>query len=167
MQNREYPGNFQNETVISKLFFKRSTQIKWEGRPFWSGQEAQIYLLNYLLPTYRGNVNYYKSVHYTLLTLPMETGSTLAILKINQETLLSIAFLDIFSSCPNWRGNKGLFWKGARKGTTLQDYHLVDIGDEKVSFCEISNNPTPPLFFTRLPLQIRTAGKGILWKNYW
>ena len=37
---REYPGNFQNETVISKLFFKRSAQVKWEGRPFWSGQEA-------------------------------------------------------------------------------------------------------------------------------
>ena len=25
---REYPGNFQNETVISKLFFKRSAQVK-------------------------------------------------------------------------------------------------------------------------------------------
>ena len=37
---REYPGNFQNETVISKLFFKRSAQVKWEERPFWSGQEA-------------------------------------------------------------------------------------------------------------------------------
>ena len=24
----EYPGNFQNETVISKLFFKRSAQVK-------------------------------------------------------------------------------------------------------------------------------------------
>ena len=30
-------------------------------------------------------------------------------------------------------GKKGLFWKGARRGTTLQDYHLVDIRDEKVS----------------------------------
>ena len=39
-RNREYPGNFQNETVISKLFFQMSAQVKWEGRPFWSGQEA-------------------------------------------------------------------------------------------------------------------------------
>ena len=28
---------------------------------------------------------------------------------------------------------KGLFWKGERRGATLQDYHLVDIRDEKVS----------------------------------
>ena len=25
---REYPGNFQNETVISNFFFKRSAQVK-------------------------------------------------------------------------------------------------------------------------------------------
>ena len=73
-RNREYPGNFQNKTVISK-----SAQVKWEGKPFWSGQEAYIYPLNYLLPTYRGNV------------------------------------------------------MGERRGTTLQDYHLTDIRDEKVS----------------------------------
>ena len=30
-------------------------------------------------------------------------------------------------------GKKGLFWKGARRGTTLQDYNFVDITDEKVS----------------------------------
>ena len=31
---REYPGNFQNGTVISKLFFKRSAYVKWEGSFF-------------------------------------------------------------------------------------------------------------------------------------
>ena len=31
---REYPGNFQNETVISELLFKTSAQVMWEGRPF-------------------------------------------------------------------------------------------------------------------------------------
>ena len=36
---REYHGNFQNETVMCKLFFKSSAQVLWEGRPFWSGQE--------------------------------------------------------------------------------------------------------------------------------
>ena len=30
-------------------------------------------------------------------------------------------------------GKKDLFGKGARRGTTLQDYHLVDIRDEKDS----------------------------------
>ena len=37
---REYHGNFQNEKVTSKFFFKGSAQVKWEGKPFWSGQEA-------------------------------------------------------------------------------------------------------------------------------
>ena len=43
---------------------------------------------------------------------------------------------DTLSSCPNWKGKKGLFWKGAimkPRGTTLQDYNLVDIAHEKVS----------------------------------
>ena len=39
-RNREYLGNFQNETVVSKLYFQKSAQVKPEGRPFWSGQEA-------------------------------------------------------------------------------------------------------------------------------
>ena len=39
-RNREYPGNFQNETVTSKLYFQKSAQVKREERPFWSGQGA-------------------------------------------------------------------------------------------------------------------------------
>ena len=39
-KNREYPGNFQNKRFVSKLFFQMSAQVKWEWRPFWSGQEA-------------------------------------------------------------------------------------------------------------------------------
>ena len=82
---REYCGNFQNKTVISKqLFCQMSAQVKWERRPFWSGQEAQIYSLNYPLPTYRGNVNYCKSVQHPIPILPVGTGSTLSIFKINQ-----------------------------------------------------------------------------------
>ena len=57
----------------------------------------------------------------------MGAGSTLAIFKINQQTPLSIEFPDIFSSCPNQRGKKGLFWKGAGRGSTLQGYYLVYI----------------------------------------
>ena len=29
-KNREYPGNFRTETVISKLFFQMSAQVKLE-----------------------------------------------------------------------------------------------------------------------------------------
>ena len=39
-RNKEYPGNFQNKKIISKLFFQISAQVKWEGKTFWSGQEA-------------------------------------------------------------------------------------------------------------------------------
>ena len=66
-RNREYPGNFQNETIISKLFFQMSVQVKSEVKP-----------------TDRGNVNCYKSVHHPIPTLPVGTGSTLSIFKINQ-----------------------------------------------------------------------------------
>ena len=34
--------------------------------------------------TYAGNVNYYKSAHHPISTMPMEIGNTLAIFKINQ-----------------------------------------------------------------------------------
>ena len=39
-RNKEFSGNFQNKTVISKLFFQMSAQAKWEGMPFWSEQQA-------------------------------------------------------------------------------------------------------------------------------
>ena len=69
-RNREYGGNFQSKTVISKqLSCQMSAQVNSEGRPFWSGQVAQIHSLNYHLPKYRGNVNYYKSVHHPIPTL--------------------------------------------------------------------------------------------------
>ena len=110
-----------------------SSQVKSEGRTFWSEKEAYIYPLNYLLPTHRCNVIYYKSVHHPIPNLPVGTGSTLTIFKINQYTLLSIEFQDIFCSCLNWKGKKCLFWKVARRGITLHNYHLVDIRHENVS----------------------------------
>ena len=81
---REYPGNFQNETVISKLFFKRSAQMKWERGKTFLKWTRSINLSSKLSLTYRGNVNYYKSVHHPIPTLPVGTESTLAIFKINQ-----------------------------------------------------------------------------------
>ena len=96
--------------------------------------------LFHLLLTFRSNVNYYKSVHQSVQcpipTLPVGRGSTLKIFKIGQWILLWIEFPDIFSSFPNWRGKKDLFWQSAImnwRGTTLQDYNLVDITHGKVS----------------------------------
>ena len=51
----------------------------------------------------------------------------------------------------NGRGRP--FLKGAKRGATLWHYpqeHLVGIRDEKVSFCEIWDNPTPLLFLVEL-----------------
>ena len=45
-RNREYPGKFQNKTLISKPFFQMIAQEKREGKSFWSRGEAQIYPLH-------------------------------------------------------------------------------------------------------------------------
>ena len=46
--------------------------------------EWTIIDLSLKLPlTCRGNVNYYKSVHHPIPTLPVEIGNTLAIFKTN------------------------------------------------------------------------------------
>ena len=71
--------------------------------------------------------NYYKSVHYPIPTLLKGTGSTLVIFKINQLSFQICSFL------PKLKRKERPFWKGARRGTTLQDYDLVDIRDEKAS----------------------------------
>ena len=129
-----------------------STQVKLEGRPFWSGQGVQIYHLNYLLPTYSGNVNYYKSVNYPIPTLPVGTGSTLTIFKTNQFTLVSIEFPDIFSSCANWRGKERPFWEGCKNGDHITRLSLGWYKRwKRLSFSEIWNRPYPHLFFIRSP----------------
>ena len=61
-RNREYPGKFQNKTLISKPFFQMIAQVKWEGKSFWSIEEA------YLSLTYWDNVNYNKSVLHPIPT---------------------------------------------------------------------------------------------------
>ena len=84
-----------------------------------------------------GNVNYYKSVYHPNPTLPARIRSTLAIFKTNQYVLYSAECGDIFSSWPNWRGEKGLFWRVQEgRGITLWDYpqeHFIIIRDWKVS----------------------------------
>ena len=45
---------------------------------------TNIDLSSKLSLTYGRDVNYYKSVHHPIPTLPVETGNTLAIFKTNQ-----------------------------------------------------------------------------------
>ena len=99
---------------------------------FWSGQ-AQIYPLNYLL--HMGVMLTIIKVFIILFLFcqwEQETPRQFS----KQICKLSFQLSYIFSSCPNWMGKKGLFWKGARRGTTLWDYpqeHLIVIRYEKVS----------------------------------
>ena len=70
-----------------------------------------IYLsLNYILPTYRGNVNYYKSVHHPIPTLPVGTGSTLAIFKISKLSF-QLSF-QIYSFLAQTEGERQVFLEG-------------------------------------------------------
>ena len=85
--NREYSGSFQNKSVSFSFkwvpsYILNLTKLKGEERPFWIGQ-AQIYPLNYLLHV-GVKVNYYKSVHHPIPTLPVGIEKTLAIFKTNQ-----------------------------------------------------------------------------------
>ena len=49
-------------------------------------------------------------------------------------------------------GKKHLFWKGATRGITLQDYYLVDIRHEKVSLFQKFEIILPLLCFLLDPL---------------
>ena len=120
----EYCGNFQNKAVTSKqLFSQMSAQVRWEGRSFWSGQEAYIYSLNYLLPTYRGNVNYYKSVRHPIPTLPFGNREVTApsVFKINQYINSPFNWVSRYVLfLPRLKGKERPFFDGCKKG-----YHIA------------------------------------------
>ena len=129
--NREYPSRFQNKAVSSMLFFQMSAQVTWEGRTFWSGQ-AQIYPLNYLL--HMGVMLTVIKVFIILFLLCLwEQGTPWQFWKQISKLSFQLSFQIYFLLVQTERC---LFWKGARKGTTLWEYsqkHLVVIRDEKVS----------------------------------
>ena len=87
---------------ISKLFFQMSAQVysvpsQTEGRRKAILEWKSIDLSSKLSLTCGDNVNYYKSVHHPIPTLPVGIGNTLAI----EHSLLLIKCPGIFSSCPN------------------------------------------------------------------
>ena len=93
--------------------------------------------------TYGGNLNYYKSFHLPISTLPVGTGSTLSIFKTNQSTLFLIEFPDKLSSFPSWRVKKGLFGRVQVKWGRIGRLSPRALGRYKrwksLSFCEIWN----------------------------
>ena len=154
--NRKYPGIIQNKLISSFLkwvpkYILFLAKLKREGRPFWNGK-AQNYPMNYLLHV-DGNVNYYKSVHH-----PIPTRENREYLGNFQNKSVSSAF--------NWvsryilflaklKRRRRPFLKSARRTITLWDYPPRALGCHErwksLSFCEIWNNPTSPLFFIRPP----------------
>ena len=92
-----------------------------------------IDLSSKLSVTYGGNINYYKNVHHPIPTLPRVHPGNFQNKSVNSPF--------------TWISRYILFLpKLKRKEKTF--FERVQ---EKVSFCEIWNNPTLPLFFIRPP----------------
>ena len=70
---------------------RRKTFLEW----------LSIDLSSKLSLTFWGSVNYYKSVHHPIPTLPVGIGNTLAVFKTNQQALHSVECPGILSSWPN------------------------------------------------------------------
>ena len=127
-------------------------KLKVEGRPFL--KLASIDLFSKLPLTYRGYVNDYESVHHPLSTLPVGIGNTKTVVKKISNLLFQIS-VQVYSLLDQTeRGEEGLFWR-VQEGNhivRLSPKHLFVIRDKKsLSFCEIRNNPNPPLLFIRVP----------------
>ena len=115
--NKEYPSSYQNKSVSSSFrsvpnYILFLVKLKGEGVPFnlltyleWTG----IDLSSKLSLTCGGNVNFYKSVHHPVPTLPVGIGNALAIFK-TKKYILFLAKL-------NERGRPIL--DSARRGATL------------------------------------------------
>ena len=131
---------------ISKLFFQMSAQVKWERRPFWSGQ-AQIYLLNYLL--HMGVMLTIIKVFIILFVLCLwEQGTPKQCSKQIRKLSFKLS-VQIYSLLSKLTGKERSFLEGKRRLSPRA------LGCRKrwksISFCGIWNNPTPPLFFIRPP----------------
>ena len=141
---------------INKFFFKISVQVysvsgqtKGRGKAFWNGEKhSLIKIISYMG---EGVMLTIMKV-FIILFLLEGIGNILEIFKITQSALLSMGCPGIFPFGPNWRRKEDLFW-GLLEGGP--HYEITPISCHKrwkrLSFCEIWNNPTTPLFFIRLP----------------
>ena len=111
--NREYPGSFQNKAVSSKPFSRMSAHVKWDRRPFWSGQ-ALIYPLNYLL--HLGVMLTTIKVFIILFLLCLwEQGTRWQFSKQISKLSFQLSFL-ICSLLAQTEGQKRSFLEGCKKG---------------------------------------------------
>ena len=68
--------------------------------------------------TYGGNVNYYKSVHHPIPTLPVGTGGTLSIFKINQyiNSPFNCVYFQIYSLLVQTEEERETFFGKVQEG---------------------------------------------------
>ena len=111
---------------IRKLFFQWSPQVysvpgQAEGRKKAFLELTSIDLFSKLSITCGGNVNYCKSVHHPIHTMPVGIGNTLAIFKTKQKTLLSVS-VQVYSLLGQTEEERKAFLDGARRGAAFRDY---------------------------------------------
>ena len=94
------------------------------------------------------------SVHHSLSTLPVGIGNTLATFKHISKLLFQMS-VQVYALLKKTEKERKVFFGGFKKVGRIVRYtqeHLVVIRDEEsLSFCEIRNNPIPPLLFIRSP----------------
>ena len=141
---------------INKFFFKMSVQVysvpgqtKGRGKAFWNGEKhSLIKIISYM----GEDVMLTIMKVFIILFLLEGIGNILEVFKITQSALLSIECPGIFPFGPNWKRKEDLFWGLLEEGL---HYEITPISCHKrwkrLSFDEIWNNPTTPLFFIRPP----------------
>ena len=87
-------------------------KLKGEGRPFL--EWTSIYLSSKLSFACGGNVNFYKSVHHPIPTLPVEMQNTQAIFKTNQQPHLQMS-VQVCSVLGQSKGERKVFFGGCEK----------------------------------------------------
>ena len=133
---------------------------------------TNIYLSSKLSLTYMGSMLTIIKVFIILFLLCLwEQETSWQFSKHINKIIIQNEFQDLFFFLPKLKGKKGLFWKGARRGTTFWDYlqeHLFHIRDEKVSPFVKLEIILPLLCFLFDPLTNKhTAGYASSIINLW
>ena len=124
-----------------------SSSFKW--MPKWSEREGLFEVNIYCI---WGNVHYYKSVHHPIPTLPVGIRNTQENKSVNSTLFNRVSRYILLLS--KLKGKERPFLEGC-KGNPFVRLSPRALGCYKrlksLSFCEIWNNPTPPLLFIRPP----------------
>ena len=160
--NREYPGSFQNKAVSSSFKWvpnevREKAFLKWKKIDFSSKLSLHMDVMLTIIKVFIIPFLFCLWEQEHLGNFPNKSVSS----PFNWVSRY-ILFL------PKLKGKERPFLDGGcKKGD-----HIVRLSPRALgcherwkspSFCEIWNNPTPPLFFYQAPLQISTARHGVLW----